>query len=87
MDMISLPFQICRSDSTDQCECSQAAVIDQRMFKSVENATEWMFMFQNLQAQVLYCVQSIGIYRVTEGFRTEPEVTCGESVSILTDGE
>ena len=85
--MISLPFQICLSDNTDQCECSQAAVSDQHMFKSVENATEWMFMFQNLQAQVMYCVQSIGTYRVIEGFRAEPEVTCGEGTSILTDGE
>lgn len=40
----------------------------------------------HLQAQVHYCVQSIGIYKVVEGFRTEPEITCGESTLIITDG-
>lgn len=82
-----LAFQICVSDGQVQCDCSQDAVIEQKMLKSVENATEWTFMFSHLQAQVQYCVQSIGVYRVTEGFRTEPEVTCGESMSVLTDGE
>ena len=83
----SLTFQICRSDSTDRCDCSQAAITDQADFKSVENSTEWMFVFQNLQAQVQYCVQSIGIYRVIEDFTAEPEVTSGESVLVQTDGE
>ena len=46
-----------------------------------------MFLFQNLQAQVQYCVQSIGVYRVIEDFRAEPEITCGESSLIQTDGE
>ena len=41
----------------------------------------------NLQAQVQYCVQSVGIYRVVEGFRREPEITCGESILITTGGE
>ena len=53
----------------------------------MKNSTEWMFTFQNLQAQVQYCVQSIGIYRVIEGFRAEPEITCGEGILIQTDGE
>ena len=79
--------QICVRDGTVQCDCSPDAVIDRAAFKSVENVTEWMFMFQNLQARVEYCVQSIGVYRVIEGFGTDPEVTCGESTSILTDGE
>ena len=46
-----------------------------------------MFTFLNLQAQTQYCVQSIGIYSVLEKYRVEPEVTCGESVLIQTDGE
>jgi hypothetical protein len=53
----------------------------------VKNSTELIFVFQNLQAQVQYCVQSIGIYRMIEEFRAEPEITCGESISIQTDGE
>jgi hypothetical protein len=71
----------------DTCDCNQAAVIDQAIFKSVKNSTELIFVFQNLQAQVQYCVQSIGIYRMIEEFRAEPEITCGESISIQTDGE
>ena len=51
----------------------------------METSTEWTIM--NRQAQVQYCVQSIGIYRVTEGLRTEPEITYGESVLITTEGE
>lgn len=82
-----LTFQICLSDGTAQCDCSQAAVIDQHDFKSVENATEWTFTFSYLQARVQYCVQSIGIYRVIESFRTEPEVTNGESTSFMTMGK
>ena len=69
----------------DTCDCSQDA-IDLAISKSVKNSTELISVFQNLQAHVQYCVQSIGTYRVIEEFRAEPEVTCGGSVSIQTDG-
>ena len=84
----SFPFQISISDSMDTCDC-QAAIIDQAVSKSMKTSTvpELIFVFQNLQAQVQYCVQSIGIYRVIEEFRVEPEITCGGSVSIQTDSE
>ncbi len=71
----------------DTCDYSQAAIIDQAIFKSVKNSTEWIFVFQNLQPQVQYCVQSIGIYRVIEEFRAEPEIIYGESILIQTDCE
>ena len=71
----------------DTCDCSQDAIIDHAISKSVKNSTELIFVFQNLQAQVQYCVQSIGTYRVIEEFRAEPEVTFGGSVLIQTDGE
>ena len=71
----------------DTCDCSQDAIIDHAISKSVKNSTELIFVFQNLQAQVQYCVQSIGIYRVIESFRTEPEVTNGESTSFMTMGK
>ena len=72
----------------DTCDC-QAAIIDQAISKSMKTSTvpELIFVFQNLQAQVQYCVQSIGIYRVIEEFRVEPEITCGGSISIQTDSE
>ena len=47
--------------------------------------SEWTL--RNLQANVQYCVQSVGMYRVIEGLRIEPEITCGESVLITTDGK
>ena len=53
----------------------------------MDNSTQPMFELKNLEAHILHCVQSIGVYSVIEGYRAEPEVTSGESISIQTDGE
>ena len=88
--IIRLSFQICTSDSTDRCNCNpdQAAFIYRAPFKSVDNSTQETFeLSQDLQAQILYCVQSVGVYRVIERYRAEPEVISGGSIAIQTDGE
>ena len=74
---------MCISDNIESCSCTDTPT----NFSSVTNSTQLIFNFPDLQAYTLYCMQSIGIYRVIQRLKATPEVTRGESISIMTDGK
>ena len=74
---------MCINDDTESCGCSDTP----SNFLSVMNSAPLRFNFPHLQANTRYCMQSIGIYRVIQRLKTTPEVTRGESISIMTDGK
>ena len=55
--------------------------------RPVNTSSQEQFSFGALQAFTWYCVQSVGTYSVIEGFKSDPEVTPGESRTIQTTGK
>ena len=55
--------------------------------RPVNSSSQERFTFNSLESFTWYCVQSVGTYRVEERFKSEPEVTLGESTVIRTDGK